>query len=689
MNKKLFSFFNPQSIAIVGASEDPGSVGSVISKNILNLGYAGRIFPVNPKRKKIYGEPCFSSLEAIPEKIDLAIIAVPSFLVFEIIKNSSDEIKNFVIISAGFSETGKEGREREENILKLSQEKNLNVLGPNCLGFIVPKIKLNASFAGGMPPAGDIAFISQSGALAVALMDMAREKNIGFSKIISVGNKMLLSESEILEYLSEDENTKVIGVYLEGIKDGRKFLETAGRVSEKKPIIILKTGKSELAQEAISSHTGALAGSDAIADALFEKAGVIRVVALREFFNSLRMVSFVGAPKNNKTAVVTNAGGIGVLTADEFQNKKISLAEFSQKTKNSLRAALSKESSVENPVDLLGDAREGRYREALELLSKENIGIYICALTPQDQTPVEAIAETIIDFKNKNQNKTVAAVFVGGGKVAAARKKLENNFIACFEYPEEAVRALDNCARWEKSKKTSAILKNEKTALILPRAKKAREIIETAKKEGREALFFKEGEKIMNLYGIKTIATWTENEVRMREISFPAVVKIDSDKILHKTDKGGVALDIQNKKELLAAIGKMKKKFPRERIIVQSEQKIQTELILGVKRDPSAETAVLIGLGGIYAEIFKTSVLLIPPLSRREIEKKIMTSSLNFLFQKTRGQKPHNLAEIVKIAEKMILLAMEIKEIRELDINPLFIYNNKRPALAADIKVVI
>ncbi|HOF42469.1 MAG TPA: CoA-binding protein, partial [Candidatus Moranbacteria bacterium] len=301
----LKSLFNPASIAIVGASGKKGKIGNIIMENIMKLGYGGDVFLVNPSCKFIKFKRCHPSLGSIGKKVDLAIICVPAKFVIDVVKNGAKNAKNFVIISAGFSETGKEGAKREKELLAIAKKNNINILGPNCLGFIVPKIGLNASFAAGMPDAGNIAFVSQSGALAVGFMDKAKEEHLGFSSVISIGNKMQLGESELLEYLAEDRETKVIGMYLEGIKDGKNFSEIAKKVSAKKPIVILKAGKTAKAQQAISSHTGALAGSDEITSAVFEKIGIMRADNLDEFFDLLQLISFTDAPKSNNVAVVT------------------------------------------------------------------------------------------------------------------------------------------------------------------------------------------------------------------------------------------------------------------------------------------------------------------------------------------------------------------------------------------------
>ncbi|EKD58606.1 MAG: hypothetical protein ACD_56C00090G0005 [uncultured bacterium] len=687
----LQSLFNPQSIAIVGASNKKGKVGTVIAENISKLGYKGRIYYVNPSYKILKLKRCYESVSAINKKIDLIVISVPAKFVLDVVKDSMNLSRNFVIISAGFSETGEDGAQREKQLHDLAKKHGLNILGPNCLGFIVPKNKLNASFAGGMPAAGNIAFASQSGALAVALMDKAKGEQIGFSHVISIGNQMQLDESELLEYLAGDRETKVIGMYLEGIKNGEKFLEIAKRVSKIKPIVILKAGKTEKAQLAISSHTGALAGSDEIVDVAFEKSGVIRADDLEEFFDLLTLISFTDAPKNNKVAVVTNAGGAGVLTTDAFKGRKITLAEISTKIKNQIKMKLPSEASVENPIDLLGDADEARYSDALKALGL-TAGTIISVLTPQQQTPVEKIANVIIE--NKAKNVTTAAIFIGGDRVFSSINLLKKSDVPNFSDPQRAITALDKYYRWEVVRKQKEIaVKSFKSA---GRKKNVAEIVAKAKKENRSALLFAEAAEIAKQYGIDSGDFWTIAKGGTNlpaggsEISkFPLVAKIDSDTVLHKSDRQGVILSIKNQAELSDAIAKLQQNFPGEQILIQPMQSKQIELILGIKVDEIFGPVIVYGLGGIYTEVFKMVNFMLAPMSLVEIKNHILESKIGFLFQGVRGQAVYDLEEFASILQGLMALATENRQLAGLDINPLFIYNDGRKASAVDIKIII
>lgn len=686
--QNLEKLFAPKSIAIVGASDKKGKIGTVLADNITRLGYEGKLYLVNPSYEKLGLEKCYAALEEISAEVDLAILAIPAKFVFETIEKAADKVKNFVVISAGFSETGAEGKALEDRLGKLAKEKELNILGPNCLGFINPTIKLNASFAAGMPKAGNIAFVSQSGALAVALMDKAKKENLNFSSIISIGNKLQISESELIEYLGNDEQNKVIGMYLEGIKDGEKFLKVASEVSLKKPIVILKAGKTVKTQLAIASHTGALAGSDEITSVAFEKAGVLRADDLEEFLNLLKFAGSYDAPKSSRCAVLTNAGGAGVLATDAFKEKNITLAEFSSAVKAELKKILPAESSVENPIDLLGDAQEDRYRAVLEILRKEEIENIFCLLTPQGQTNVSQIAETVMEYAQQKELKIIP-VFIGGEKIAGALENFAQNGLVNFQTPEAAIKTLEKYRSWQQfraDKEKEKVLEIDKE-----RKSKSQEIIKKAIAEKRKALLFADGAAVMKLYGIESVAFCevNENNVGALKLDFPLALKVDSDEILHKTERGGLRLGLQSQEEVKEAFAQMRANFPGEKIIAQAQVGKFAEIILGIKRDPIFGPVIVYGLGGIYTEIFKLVDFLICPMGLAEIEKQLLKSKISFLFKGVRGQKACDSGEFSKILLALMNFARENPQVKEFDINPLFVYNDKRSACAVDIKIII
>lgn len=688
MEINLQKLFNPHSIAIVGASEKEGKVGNAVAKNILERGYAGEVFLVNPKHTTLFERKCYTALESIEQDVDLAIIIVPAEYVNAIIEKAAVKVKNFVVISAGFSETGAAGKKKEEELAALAEEKNLNILGPNCLGFIIPNIKLNASFAGGMPEAGNIALVSQSGALAVALMDMAQKEKMRFSGLVSIGNKAQLSEAELIAYFGADPATQVIGIYLEGIKNGKKFMETVQRVAKVKPVVILKSGKTQKAQEAITTHTGSLAGSDQVMDAVFAKVGVLRADNLETFLNLLRLISITPPPVNEEAIVITNAGGPGVLVTDAFEGGRLKLAEFSDDLKSKLKEFLPAEAAINNPIDLLGDAQADRYQQALEVVSRETAGTIICILTPQDQTPVDKIADILIEFKKKT-DKIILAVFIGGDRIERAVAALEKKGIYNFLFPHQALSALNKYYAWSAFSRAKREI--SKLKIDIKRAEKSVEIIKKAQVAGRKALLFPEARDIMKMYALKTVAGnfLAPGAQLPRDAEFPVVVKVESDAILHKTEKSGVILNVKNKEELAAAVAEIRTKFPGAAALIQPMQDIQTELILGIKKDEIFGPILVCGLGGIYTEVFGLVDFLVPPMELDEIEDFLRRSKISYLFQGVRGKAPHNIQEIANILAKLMLLAQEIEEINGLDINPLLVYNDGKEAIAVDVKIIV
>lgn len=697
MKNNLEKMFNPGSVAIVGASDRVGSVGNAITRNLLDLGYVGEVYLVNPKYQELLERKCYSSLSEIEAEIDLAIIVIPSAFVNETIAKAT-KVKNFIVISAGFSEIGKGGKNRELELAKLAKENDLNILGPNCLGLISPKIKLNASFASGLPEEGGVSFVSQSGALVVAMLDMASKEQIRFSQIISTGNEMQLDEIELIKYLADDEETKVIALYLEGIKDGQKFIQIAREVSAKKPIVVLKAGRGEKAQKAIASHTGSLAGNDEIMETAFHKAGVMRAQNLEDFFILIKLLSNFKNNVGKDCAIVTNAGGPGVLTTDAFNKKTIQLKEFSQETKDKLRLFLPPESSVENPIDLLGDADVDRYRKTLDVLDKEETENILCLMTAQGQTPTEEIAQVVVDFYNKSQ-KNILPIFIGGEKIDKALEILRKNKIPNFNFPQKAVDALNqmivgnekNISKNKDEISSSNFFKN------IFKKKNDNSIVAEAKNKNKKALLFGEAASLMKQYSIPTIKYLniiSGDDVEqilsgnLKEIEFPVVLKVDSETVLHKTDKQGLILNIDNEEELAKHISEMQASFPQENLIVQPMLSTESELILGLKRDVIFGPVIVFGLGGIYTEVFKMIDFMLLPLSKDEIKKTVLESKVGFLFKETRGKKVGNIDEMTELIFNFARLVKEQEEIREIDINPLLITKEGK-LVAVDVKVIL
>ena len=688
--KQNFSqLFNPRSIAVVGASGTKGKVGNMIAHNITSHTYEGDVFFVNPGRSKVLGKKCYNSLSDIGQKVDCAIIVVPGRFVENIIREGSSTCKNFVVISAGFGETGAAGHNREMSLKTLAEKLDVKILGPNCLGFLVPSIGLNASFAEGLPEIGRTAVISQSGALAVAIMDKARKEKLGFSSVVSIGNKMQIGAAELIDYFRKDKHTKVIALYLEGIDKGQLFLDAIARaVSDGKKVIVLKAGRTQEAQKAIALHTGSLAGSDDIFSAALQKVGALRAKNMSEFF---ALVRFGEHYKDNlvnpvRVGIVTNAGGPGVLTTDAVASLPgVEMSKLSKSTQASLANVLPEAASVHNPVDLLGDAMLDRYEVGIKkLIADKNVDIIFVLLTPQDQTPVNQIAKMIIDLQKKTK-KLIMTSFIGGKRVDDAIDSMNDSGVLHFESPTVALSAV---ASFVNKRTTYAI--TQKT-IVKNRANLVQNIIDKAK--DRTLLYFQECQTIAKEYSIAVSKFWdvTNGFDAKMKISYPCVAKVDNPNVLHKTDRGGVILPINNLKELDNARGILLNKFQESgtRIIVQPMLPIETELIIGFKRDPIFGGVIVAGLGGIYTEVFKRVDFYIAPLTLGEIKHTLKTGNINFLFDGTRGKESYNLDSIAHIIYNMALMGIENPQIKAIDINPLLVYNNDMSDVAVDFKILL
>lgn len=687
--EKLLQLLKPRSIAIIGASSTKGKVGNMIAKNVVAHDFSGDVYFINPRRKKILGKKSYPSLSDIEKDVDCAIVVVPAQYVEEVISDSAGKCKNFVVISAGFGEIGAEGHNREVQLGAVAKKHGVNVLGPNCLGFLAPSIGLNASFAEGLPREGHTALISQSGALAVAMMDKAQEDQIGFSSVISIGNKMQVGAAELVEYFTDDPETKVIALYLEGVVRGKKFLTALARAAKAgKKVIVLKSGRSEDAQKAIALHTGSLAGSDDVFSAALQKVGAVRAESMDDFFALVLFGAYADAlPKGEvRVGVVTNAGGPGVLATDVIAEvPRVSMSALSQKTKNALQKELPEAASVHNPVDLLGDATLERYETGITaVLDDKNTDVVLVLLTPQDQTPVDEIAEYIVKKQKKTQ-KIIITSFIGGARVKDAVHTLRSGGVLHFVSPRKAINALSQLA-----------LKREIFALTSKAADAQRredvvQIIDDAAQ--RKSLYFEEVVDVAKLYDIN-ISTFTDIsgglDASMR-IKYPCVAKVDNPRVLHKSDRGGVILPIKTLSELAHARKSLLRSFPEAgtRIIVQSLLPIKTELIIGMKRDPIFGVVVVAGLGGIYTEVFHMVEYFITPLSLKEIKHILKNGSLAFLFEGLRGEECYNIDMIAQTIYSVACIGNENPEVSAIDINPYLVYNNDTADVAVDFKILL
>jgi acetyl coenzyme A synthetase (ADP forming)-like protein len=688
----LTSLFDPKSLAIVGISPKADKLGNILLKNILDGGWKGKIYGVNPKYSRIGSIKCFPSLGKIGQKIDLVLIAIPAPLVLEAIKSgikSNPKINNYVVISSGFKETGAEGKKREEELEDLAKENNVNILGPNCLGFINPKIKLNASFTSGNFKPGKVAIISQSGALAVALLDWTQGMSIGFSKVISIGNKTDLDESDVLDYLAADKDTDIIALYLEDIKNGSKFLSSVSRIGSKKPVVILKAGRNAAGQKAISSHTGSLAQDEEIISAVFRKLNVIEADNITEFQDLLSYLNSNDIPKRKELIIVTNAGGPGVLASDFIgKSKNIKLIKFPPTLKNIFKKYLPGSASLENPIDIIGDAPPERYENVLETLSKKySDNSILLILTPQSQTNPNKVTQIV--NRHKKGFPALVTCFMGGIRVAKSLESLKKNGIANFESPERALTIIEKLYLYQINRK-KFFTKSSEAGIKMNLGTNT--LIHSVQKEKRKMLSWLETKEIFGKYGIRIASSISfkklSNEI-LREISYPCALKTDDPKIIHRWDSNAVTLNLRDEKELKKAYLKMRRSTKSDQFLIQPMAKPGLELIIGLKRDISFGPVVVCGWGGTFTEIFKDSSLFIPPLTHREIEENLTNLKIYPILKGFRGEKGYDLTNIVKIILSFQSIALDNPGISEIDINPILIYNNGNKDQIIDAKVYL
>jgi acetyltransferase len=673
--KNFEKILNPKSIAVIGASDKRGKIGNILIKNLKSGKNKLKIFPINPRHKIIEGLKVYETVLEINSKVDLAIIAIPAFLVLEAVEECINKrIRDIVIISAGFSESGKEGKEREAELLQLAEENNLNILGPNCLGFLNTNSEINASFAKNQIKTGKIGLISQSGAFVTGLLELARQDEIGFSKIITLGNKTVLDEVDFLEYLARDSETEIIGLYLENIKRGRLFLNVVSKISRKKPVLILKAGNSKKVQKAILSHTGAMAGEKDVIKKAFEKAGVLGFDSLANFWQTLKVFDGYKKIVNEKIVVLTNAGGPGVIATDLIdKNESLDFYNFSQKEKEILKKDLPEASSVENPIDILGDADSQRYKKCLENLKKiKGIGGVLVLITPQAQTDIENILKEIQE-KNKKFSFPIIPILIG-------EKKPE-----VFQFPIEAISALNQVSQYQKISQDKKSKYLEKPFSVLGTSEKDKKQLEKMKAEKRAIFFYSESMKLMKEFNIKTLkALEVDGHWDFPEDLNKIIMKVDDPGVLHKMAQGGVKAGIENQTEFKKELNKIRRKFKQEKIIIQEQVEKGAEIIIGLKKDPSFGMVLLCGLGGILTEIIDEKILWILPVTKKEIKRDLKDTKIAKIFEK----EDLSLDELADEVYKVGNLGWRKQWLKELDINPMFFYSNKR-SLAVDVKVKI
>ena len=694
----LDNFFNPKSIAVIGASRTPGKVGYDILKNIIQYGYEGAVYPINPGADELLGKKAYPSLLEVHEKVDLAVIVVPSKSVIEVIEQcGTKNIDAAIVITAGFKESGLEGAKLENGLVKKAKEVGVRFIGPNCLGMIDTHSKVNASFAAGMPAKGSIGFFSQSGALCLAVLDRALPDEIGFSKFISMGNKADISDTDIMLALSEDDNTKVILGYIEGVSDGRKFMEVAAQVSKKKPLIILKSGITSSGAKAASSHTGALAGREATFDAAFKQSGIIRAHSINELFNYALAFAHQPLPAGPNVAIITNSGGPGILAADACDKSDLQLVPLHKEIIDELRTFLPHAASFYNPIDILGDAGADRYEKALNtVLKDEKIHGVIVLLTPTAIVNVEDTAKAIVNISNLI-DKPILTSFMGKQKVDPGARILTKYNVPNYSYPEDAVssfNALYHHHVW--------INRPDKTYQNFNGFKeKAVQIFQKVNEENRDRLTESEVHDVLTAYGFsqpKSLFARTSEEAvaAAKGIGYPVVMKIVSPQIVHKSDIGGVRVNLDSKKEVENAFfditTHVRNIMPTAYIYgVMIQEMIHggKEVIMGITKDPQFGHMIMFGLGGIYVEVLKDISFRITPLSKEDAHEMIRETRTFPLLRGVRGEAEADIEAIEKSLLVLSQLALDFPQILEADINPLLVKKRGEGAFAIDARFAI
>lgn len=690
----LEALFNPRSIAVIGASHDPKKVGFAVLNNLIKFNFKGGLYPINPAGGEILGLTAYQKISGVGKEIDLAVIVIPArFVPASLRECAAAGIRSAVVISAGFKEAGKDGTLLEEELKKISNEQNIRILGPNCLGLINTANDMNATFAADMLPRGSIGFFSQSGAMGIAIMDWAIGNEVGFSKFISLGNKADLSEIDFIEYFMNDPETSLILGYIEDVVDGKRFMEIAQKATKVKPIVLLKSGGTEAGARAASSHTGALAGSDIAFDAAFKQTGVVRAQGVQDLFDTAMAFSEGKIPEGNGLLVITNAGGPGIIAADTAERLGIALPHMTRESITAMALKLPSNATVFNPVDVIGDATSERYAAVLEQASQDpNIDGILVILTPQAMTDMEKTADAII-ATTRTTDKPIITSFMGEKRVRSAIDKLKKASIPNFSYPELAVKAFRRLADQHAWKQVVP----EELSTCWHNFDAAAETVSSILKQGIYQVGEEEAMKLLTYYGFQfpkhaVARTSQEAAEQAARIGFPVVMKILSPDILHKTEVGGVRVNIktaQEAEEAFTDITTNARRIMRDAFIkgvmISEMVKGGKEVILGVTYDRTFGHMIMFGLGGIYVEVLKDVSFRIVPVTRRDALAMVNEIRTAALLRGARGERPVDIDAIAGYIVNLSCLVSDFPEIQELDVNPLVVMENGAVALDARI----
>jgi acetyltransferase len=674
-------------------------VGYEILANMIEAGYRGEIYPVNPKADEIEGLKCFADLQSIGKVPELVIIIVPAKSVPGVMQQCAKiGTRAVIIITAGFKEVGEEGRQLEQQVIQIAGQAGIRVIGPNCLGVIAPAHNMNASFGGKMPAIGSIGYLSQSGALLAAILDMANTNRIGFSKLISIGNKADVDELDLIKVLGEDPETKVIAGYLESITDGNAFVNQAEKISNKKPILLMKSGGTSAGAKAASSHTGSLAGSETAYICVFERAGIIRCGSIKEQFDYAQAFGNQPLPSGPNVAVITNAGGPGIMAADAIEREGLSFAKLTDETVSKLASKLPEAANLYNPIDVLGDALADRYEFTLNVvLDDPNVDTILVLLTPQAMTESEDTAKAVVKLSRHKPDKPIFACFLGARKIEESLRILREGKIPAIDCPESsvaAIKVMSDYVRWRSRPK--------RVVKLFPvNRRKVEAIIERHQRQGVLEIGETESKEVLEAYGFVTprgsVAATSEQAANIaRQLGFPVVLKIWSPDILHKSDVGGVKVGLNSEQEVKDAFDLMMYRIPKKLpeanilgVLVQEMCKSGKEVILGMNRDPHFGPLMMFGMGGIMVEVLKDVSFYLAPLTAEEAEEMLVSTKTYQMLKGVRGEEGVDIKAIAEGLQRLSQLVTEFPQIQEMDINPYMVGPEGTTPIAVDARMRI
>jgi acetate---CoA ligase (ADP-forming) len=697
MPHDLLPFFAPRGVAIIGASASANKLSYGILRNMTLYGYTGQVAPVNPKADEILGLKCYPDIDRVPDPVDLAVVVLPAPAIQDTLRACGQRgIHAVTIISGGFKEVGAGGADMEKACLELARSYGMRLVGPNCVGTLDLYTGLNTTFISGLPDKGGIGFVSQSGAVGGGVVDLLRGKKIGFSAFASLGNEADVTEADMIEYLADDSNTRVIAVYVEMIRDGRRFMEVAGRVTPQKPIILLKAGRTSAGARAVSSHTGSLAGSHAAYQAAFRQSGVIEVDSVAELFDLAVALDFQPLPKGGRTVLLTNAGGPAALASDSLAVNGLSMADLAPETRENLRQGLNPAAQVGNPVDMLGGAEPPEYAMALKsVLADPGVDMAIPILVPQALVdPVEVARQ--VGLVSQGCGKPVVACLMGEASLRDARQVLHGFNVPMYIYPESTGRVLGAMLRYSQWRSCPPEKPVPLAGLDTTTARAWLELV-----YGQNALGERQTRPLLAAYGIPQVpggfAASADQAVKMAEqVGLPVVMKIVSPDILHKSEAGGIKLNLKSAAEvesaytaLMSEVGARLPQADLEGVLVEAMAPRGQEVIVGMKRDPNFGPLMMFGLGGIYVELFSDVAFRVAPVGRSEALSMIHQTRAGRLLTGFRGAPEADLEAVVDVIQRLSQLALDFPEIEEVEVNPLLVLPKGQGALALDCRAIL